>query len=120
MVHIHQALSNIAALSAPLEILVVFCLVWNLVGWQTFGGVVFSILLIAYQTTLGNVFKILQDKAAKLTDRRLQLIHDVISGIRVLKMNAWEWCLFNLVSGVRRYVFPKQLTVNTGFCPPSI
>ena len=111
MIHIHQAIANTDALRAPLEIFIVFCLLGNLVGWQTFGGVVFSIILIVYQTTLGNVFKILQDKAAKLTDRRLQMIRDVISGIRVLKMNAWEWCFRDLVSGVRRYVFPKELTV---------
>ncbi|KAL9960218.1 hypothetical protein ACROYT_G033645 [Oculina patagonica] len=102
MIHIHQAISNLDSLTAPIEILVVFCLLWKLVGWQTFGGVVFSIILIAYQTALGNVFKILQEKVARLTDRRLRLIYDVVSGIRVLKMNAWEWCFRDLVSGVRR------------------
>ena len=106
MVPIHQVFSNVRSLSAPLEILLVFSLLWNLVGWQTFGGVVFSIALIFCQTTLGNVFKSLQDKAARITDSRLRLIHDVISGIRVLKMNAWEWCFHDLVSEVRRYEFP--------------
>ena len=47
----------------------------------------------------------LQVKVTTLTDKRLRLIYDVISGIRVLKMNAWEWCFRDLVSGVRRYVF---------------
>ena len=55
---------------------------------------------------LANVFKSLQDKAAKMTDKRLRQMHDVISGIRVLKMNAWEWCFHDLVSEVRRYEFP--------------
>ncbi|KAJ7369491.1 hypothetical protein OS493_038588 [Desmophyllum pertusum] len=102
MIHIHQAIANVASLQAPLEILVVFCLLWKLVGWQTFGGVVFSVILIAYQAALGGVFKMFQDKVVRLTDRRLRLIYDVISGIRVLKMNAWEWCFRDLVSGVRR------------------
>ncbi|KAJ7353988.1 hypothetical protein OS493_030837 [Desmophyllum pertusum] len=102
MIHIHLAISTLDALLAPLEILVVFCLLWKLVGWQTFGGVVFSVILIAYQAALGSVFKILQEKVARLTDRRLRLIYDVISGIRVLKMNAWELCFRDLVSGIRR------------------
>ena len=105
MIHIHQAICCVESLLAPLEILVVFCLLCKLVGWQTFGGVVFLVILIAYQAALGSVFKMLQDKVVRLTDRRLQLICDVISGIRVLKMNAWEWCLRDLVSSVRRYVF---------------
>ena len=104
MIHVHQAISCQDSLIAPMEILVVFCLLWKLVGWQTFGGVVFSIVLIAYQTALGNVFKILQEKVATLTDRRMRIINDVVCGIRVLKMNAWEWCFRDLVSGVRRYV----------------
>ena len=49
----------------------------------------------------------LQEKVTTLTDKRLRLIYDVISGIRVLKMNAWEWCFRDLVSGIRRYVFRK-------------
>ncbi len=104
LIHIEQAISTLDSLTAPMEMLVVFCLLWKLVGWQTFGGVVFSIILIAYQSALGNVFRILQSKIAKLTDRRLRLIYDVVSGIRVLKMNAWEWCFRDLVSGVRKYV----------------
>ena len=51
---------------------------------------IFSIAHIFCQVNLGNVFKSLQDKAAKMTDKRLRQMHDVISGIRVLKMNAWE------------------------------
>ncbi|KAL9960216.1 hypothetical protein ACROYT_G033643 [Oculina patagonica] len=101
MIHIELAITNLDSFTALVEILVVFCLLWKLVGWQTFGGVVFSIILIAYQTALGNVFRKLQSKA-KLTDRRLRLIYDVVSGIRVLKMNAWEWCFRDLVSSVRR------------------
>ena len=106
MVLIFQVFSNLKSLSAPLEILSVFSLLWNFVGWQTFGGVIFSIAHIFCQMNLGNVFKSLQDKAAKMTDKRLRQMHDVISGIRVLKMNAWEWCFHDLVSEVRRYEFP--------------
>ncbi|XP_022781314.1 multidrug resistance-associated protein 4-like [Stylophora pistillata] len=101
MVPVYEACSNLRSLSAPLGILVVFPFLWIFVGWQTLGGAVFSVVLIVYQTTLGSVFKRLQDKVARLTDKRLRLIYDVISGIRVLKMNAWEWCFYDLVSKVR-------------------
>ena len=106
MAPIHHVFSNLRSLFSLLEIILVFSLLWNFVGWQTFGSVIFSIPLIFCQTTLGNVFTSLRDKAARMTDKRLRLIHDVISGIRVLKMNAWEWCFHDLVSEVRRYEFP--------------
>ncbi len=104
LIHVQQAVITSNALIAPMDILIVSFLLWKLVGWQTIGGVVFSIALMAFQTALGNVSKLLQDKVAKLSDRRMQIIYDVVSGIRVLKMNAWEWCFRDLVSDVRRYV----------------
>lgn len=105
MIHIQQAFATLDSLIIPVEIVVVTCLLWKLIGWQTIGGIIFAIILITYQTALGKFFKILQDRVAGLTDKRLQLVNDVISGIRVLKMNAWEWCFRDLVNGVRRYVF---------------
>lgn len=116
MIHIHDALANVESLKVPMEIPVVFYLLWKLVGWQTFGGVVFSIILIACQTALGNVFKILQEKVATLTDRRLRLIYDIVCGIRVLKVNAWEWCFRDLVSDVRRYVVPLNCFTSVVSC----
>ncbi|KAL9960115.1 hypothetical protein ACROYT_G033523 [Oculina patagonica] len=102
LIHVQQAVITLNALIAPMDILIVSLLLWKLVGWQTIGGVVFSIALMACQTALGNVSKLLEDKVAKLSDRRMQIIYDVVSGIRVLKMNAWEWCFRDLVSNVRR------------------
>ena len=104
MIHIQQAFTTSDSLIIPVEIVVVTGLFWKLIGWQTIGGIIFAIILIAYQTALGKLFKLLQDRVARLTDKRLQLVYDVISGIRVLKMNAWEWCFRDLVYGVRRYV----------------
>ena len=104
MIHIQQAIMTSDSLIIPVEIAAVTGLLWKLIGWQTIGGIIFAIILIAYQTALGKLFKILQDRVARMTDKRLQLMYDVISGIRVLKMNAWEWCFRDLVHGVRRYV----------------
>ena len=104
MIHIQQAIMTSDSLIIPVEIAAVTGLLWKLIGWQTIGGIIFAIILIAYQTALGKLFKILQDRVARMTDKRLQLMYDVISGIRVLKMNAWEWCFRDLVYGVRRYV----------------
>lgn len=52
---VHKAIVCHDSLLAPVEIFVVLCLLCKLVGWQTLGGVIFCIVLIAYQTLLGKV-----------------------------------------------------------------
>ena len=41
-------------------------------------------------------------KSAKLTDRRVHVMNEVISGIRVIKMYAWEYAFKKLVKKLRR------------------
>ena len=41
-------------------------------------------------------------KAAKLTDRRVKVMNEVITGIRVIKMYAWEYAFSHVVSTIRR------------------
>ena len=65
---IHHVFSNLRSLFSLLEIILVFSLLWNFVDWQTFGRVIFSIPLIFCQTTLGNVFTSLRDKAARMRE----------------------------------------------------
>ena len=42
-------------------------------------------------------------KAAKVTDRRVKVMNEIISGIRVIKMYGWEYAFSQLVSKIRRY-----------------
>ena len=41
---------------------------------------------------------------AQLTDSRLRLMNEIISGMRVIKMYAWEQSFANLVATARKYV----------------
>ena len=43
-------------------------------------------------------------KSAILTDQRLRVMNEVIAGIRVIKMYAWEYPLKRVLSKIRRYV----------------
>ena len=57
LIPVHKAIVCHDSLLAPVEIFVVLFLFCKLVGWQTLGGVIFCIVLIAYQTLLGKVLK---------------------------------------------------------------
>ena len=41
-------------------------------------------------------------KAARITDKRVKVMNDVITGIRVIKMYGWEYAFSKLVSKIRR------------------
>ena len=43
-------------------------------------------------------------KSAKQTDRRVHVMNEVISGVRVIKMYAWEYAFKKLVKKLRRQV----------------
>ena len=44
----------------------------------------------------------LRFKAALLTDKRVKVMNEVITGIRVIKMYAWEYAFKDLVAGIRK------------------
>ena len=47
----------------------------------------------------------LRSKTAALTDDRIRTMSEVITGIKTVKMNAWEQSFIDLITRLRRYVF---------------
>ena len=41
-------------------------------------------------------------KAARMTDKRLKVMNEVISGIRVIKMYGWEYAFRDAVAAIRK------------------
>ena len=44
-------------------------------------------------------------KAARITDNRIKVMNEVITGIRVIKMYAWEYAFSDVVNKIRRYMY---------------
>lgn len=49
-----------------------------------------------------NIFVVFRSKKATLTDSRIRTMNEVVSGIRIIKMYAWEKPFAALVSDIRR------------------
>ena len=43
-------------------------------------------------------------KSAKLTDKRVRVMNEIISGMRLIKMYAWEWAFREYVKNIRTLV----------------
>ena len=59
--------------------------------------------LSSFLSTLPPLSLSLRFKAAQLTDKRVKVMNEVITGIRVIKMYAWEYAFKDLVDGIRKY-----------------
>ena len=86
-------------------------LVWFLVTWQALIGASFFLVVVAYGSYAAHKSGKVRHQSAAITDKRLEVIKEIITGIRVVKMYAWEWNFRDLVAQVRRLVPTLYLTV---------
>ncbi|CAG9767681.1 unnamed protein product [Ceutorhynchus assimilis] len=75
----------------PIQVTLVAYVLWDSVGVSSLVGI-FSMALctLPVQGYLGNVASALRLKVAERTDARVKLMSEIISGIQVIKMYAWE------------------------------
>ncbi|XP_070641619.1 ATP-binding cassette sub-family C member 4-like [Bos indicus] len=67
------------------------------------------IILLLLQSCVGNSFSSLRSKTAALTDDRIRIMSEVITGIKTIKMNAWEKSFIDLITRLRRKEISKIL-----------
>ncbi|XP_036946537.1 multidrug resistance-associated protein 4-like isoform X2 [Acanthopagrus latus] len=89
-------------LVGPLQALVIIVVLWYEIGPSCLAGVAAVALMLPIQTCFGKLFGIFRSKTALLTDNRIRIMNEVVSGIRIIKMYAWEKPFSALVTEVRR------------------
>ena len=90
---------------APLDIIASVVLVWYLVAWQALIGTSLFLLVVAYGSFAAHKAGKIRHQSAAVTDQRLEIMKEIITGIRVVKMYAWEWNFIDLVAQMRRSVY---------------
>ncbi|XP_017485264.1 PREDICTED: multidrug resistance-associated protein 4-like [Rhagoletis zephyria] len=87
----------------PLHAMLICYLIWLRSGWAAIVGVV-SILLqtIPIHTALSKLSSKLRMKIAERTDARVGIMHELVQGIQVIKMYAWEKPFQAVVGEARR------------------
>ncbi|XP_006804146.1 multidrug resistance-associated protein 4-like isoform X1 [Neolamprologus brichardi] len=86
----------------PLQAVVIIVFLWYEIGASCLAGVAVIALMMPIQTWFGKLFGIFRSKTAVLTDNRIRIMNEVVSGIRIIKMYAWEKPFSALVTEVRR------------------
>ncbi|XP_043474514.1 multidrug resistance-associated protein 1 isoform X1 [Leptopilina heterotoma] len=76
--------------SAPLQIAVALYFLWECLGPSVLSGLAVMIILIPVNALIAGKVRNLQIKQMKNKDERVKLMNEVLSGIKVLKLYAWE------------------------------
>ena len=87
---------------APLQFSLIVYLSWQSIGNATFVGGSLLLLFVPFQSWIGKKFSQLRSKTAKKTDIRIRIMNEIIKGIKVIKMYAWETSFSNLVANARK------------------
>ncbi|XP_043498534.1 multidrug resistance-associated protein 1 isoform X8 [Polistes fuscatus] len=76
--------------SAPLQIVLALSFLWEKLGPAVLAGLAVMIVLIPINALIANKVKTLQIRQMKDKDDRVKLMNEVLNGIKVLKLYAWE------------------------------
>ncbi|XP_076159035.1 ATP-binding cassette sub-family C member 4 [Alosa pseudoharengus] len=105
----------------PLQAAAVIGLLWQEIGPSCLAGMAVLVFLMPLQTVFGRLFSSFRSKTAVHTDTRIRIMNEVVSGIRIIKMYAWEKPFSALVTDVRRKEISKIMSssylrgLNMGF-----
>lgn len=91
--------------TAPVELVVFSILLSVLIGWESVMGIVYMLVCTLLRCGIGRVYKKLRQRTVFFMDHRLRLLSEILSGIRAIKINAWEGVFKRLIKDVRRLVF---------------
>ncbi|XP_072034829.1 ATP-binding cassette sub-family C member 4-like [Amphiura filiformis] len=97
---------------APLQLCIVSALLWPAFGPYSLLGPVIFCLLSPFQAYMGRLFSKLRSKTALLTDERVRIMNEIISGMRVVKIYTWEKPFAELVRIARRNEVKKVMSAS--------
>ncbi|GFQ80003.1 multidrug resistance-associated protein 1 [Trichonephila clavata] len=87
--------------SAPLQIIIAIYLLWQQLGIATLGGLFVMILMIPINGFITYFIRSSQVLLMKDKDRRTKLMNEILNGIKVLKLYAWENSFIKMVMNYR-------------------
>lgn len=92
----------------PIQIIIVGYIMWQKVGVSILMGLgILLIISIPIQGTISLLSRNIRAIIAPLTDRRIQLMNELVAGIQVIKMYAWEKPFNKIVSITRALEIKK-------------
>lgn len=87
----------------PVQSVIIGYLIWQRARWIALIGITCLLLkTVPVLTYLGHYKSLLQKNVALRSDERIRIVNEIIQGIQVIKLYAWEIPFHKLVSEARR------------------
>ncbi|XP_033217281.1 probable multidrug resistance-associated protein lethal(2)03659 isoform X2 [Belonocnema kinseyi] len=86
---------------APIQIIIMTYIMYQEVGWSALIGMAVLVLTMPFQGIISKWIVSLTMRASNRTDERLRLMNEIINGVQVIKMYAWERPFSALVDKAR-------------------
>ncbi|KAF8778431.1 Multidrug resistance-associated protein 1 like [Argiope bruennichi] len=115
-----------ALFTVPFKITLIIYIMWQYIGVSTLAGVAVICILFPFSYYVSRVGWKFNDKQMNVKDYRLKLMNEILNGIKILKLYAWEIPFAGRVSDTRneeikwiRYSFFSYIFTNfIFFCAP--
>ncbi|NXN93457.1 MRP1 protein, partial [Rhinopomastus cyanomelas] len=88
--------------SAPFQVIVALYMLWQNLGPSVLAGVAVMILLVPINAVMVMKTKTYQVAQMKSKDNRIKLMNEILNGIKVLKLYAWELAFREKVLKIRQ------------------
>ncbi|XP_055006086.1 ATP-binding cassette sub-family C member 3 isoform X5 [Boleophthalmus pectinirostris] len=88
--------------SAPLQIMLALYFLWLKLGPSVLAGVAVMILLIPLNAFIAMKTRAYQVEQMRYKDERIKLMNEILNGIKVLKLYAWEKSFIDKVLAIRQ------------------
>ncbi|XP_014733665.1 PREDICTED: canalicular multispecific organic anion transporter 2 [Sturnus vulgaris] len=88
--------------SAPLQILLALYFLWKILGPSVLAGVAVMVLLIPVNSAIAIKTRAFQVEQMRYKDSRIKLMNEILGGIKVLKLYAWEPSFSEKVLEIRK------------------
>ncbi|KAJ2797681.1 hypothetical protein H4R20_005096, partial [Coemansia guatemalensis] len=87
--------------SLPLQIVVVLCLLYRTLGWTMIAGVLTLLASMPISARVMQSMNVLTEQLMGHRDRRMRIMDEVLSGIKAIKLYAWEQPFIQRINKVR-------------------
>uniref|UniRef100_A0A8D0EF95 ABC-type glutathione-S-conjugate transporter n=1 Tax=Salvator merianae TaxID=96440 RepID=A0A8D0EF95_SALMN len=88
--------------SAPLQIFLALYFLWQTLGPSVLAGVAVMVLLIPFNAVIAMKTRAFQVEQMRYKDSRIKLMNEILNGIKVLKLYAWETSFAEKVLEIRK------------------
>ncbi|RXN01990.1 Multidrug resistance-associated protein 1 [Acipenser ruthenus] len=88
--------------SAPLQVVLALYFLWQNLGPSVLAGVAVMVLMVPVNAMMAMKTKTYQVAQMKNKDNRIKLMNEVLNGMKVLKLYAWELAFKNKVLEIRQ------------------